>query len=538
MERGAKNGPSTVTDLLAVAARANPEGAALVWQGAAMSYRALEEASRRVAGGLAALGVGRGDRVAFWLPNMPAYLVLYFACVRLGAIAVAVNTRYRAAEVEDILGRTAAKLLVLWPGFRGIDFPGILAEVDRAALDRLETVVVCGEGDGAPNLDLPGRRIVRYRELTAQAPRGRDRATPGLGCNIFTTSGTTRAPKFVLHANAGIARHAAEVARDFGFDDPGTVTLMALPLAGVFGFAGTMATLAAARSVVLMPAFDAEEMLALIARHRVTHFDGSDDMIDRLLDAGGDEALFRRVRFAGFAAFNSALADIVERAERRGLRLVGLWGMSEMQALVARRDARAPAAERKKAGGRLVSPHGAARVRDPESGRLLAPGEAGELEIAGPSRMLEYWGDPEATRATLTDDGFVRTGDLCRMEKDGGFEFLSRMGDVLRLGGYLVSPAEIEDELLSHPVVEAAQVVAATGAGGQRAVAFVVLRRDAAFHEEALRAHCARRLAGYKVPVRILALDAFPVTESANGVKIQRAKLREMARTALADPAA
>jgi fatty-acyl-CoA synthase len=252
-------------------------------------------------------------------------------------------------------------------------------------------------------------------------------------------------------------------------------------------------------------------------------------MIAKLIDACRDDTIFRRVTMAGYAAFNAALDDIVERAESRGLRLIGLWGMSEMQALVARRDPESDSGERGKAGGRLVSASGGARVRDPESGRLLPGGEAGELEITGPSRMREYFENQEATRETVTEDGFVRTGDLAVMESDGGFEFLSRMGDVLRLGGYLVSPAEIEGELKTHPSVAGAQVVSTPTPGGERAVAFVIPQSGITLECEDVRAHCARRLARYKVPAKVVTLDEFPVTVSANGIKIQRTRLRELA---------
>jgi fatty-acyl-CoA synthase len=153
--------------------------------------------------------------------------------------------------------------------------------------------------------------------------------------------------------------------------------------------------------------------------------------------------------------------------------------------------------------------------------------------MTGPSRMVEYLDDPEATAAALTGDGYVRTGDLAVLEPDGGFEFLARMGDALRLGGFLVSPAEIEAEVVDLAGVEAAQVVAVNADGRNRAVAFVLLEAGAPFDEADARARCAARLADFKRPARIIPLDAFPVTDSANGLKIQRAKLRALAAAAL-----
>jgi len=193
--------------------------------------------------------------------------------------------------------------------------------------------------------------------------------------------------------------------------------------------------------------------------------------------------------------------------------------------MAARRAPEDSAERRAVPGGRLISPDAQIRVRDPETGALLAAGEDGALEIHAPSRMLGYYGDPAATDAALCEDGFIRTGDLGRLEADGAFTFLARMGDALRLGGFLVGPAEIEAEIQSYPSVENVQVVAA----GNRAVAFIILAAGAALDEAAIQAHCARRLAKYKVPAKVIVLDAFPTTDSANGVKIQRARLRAMA---------
>jgi fatty-acyl-CoA synthase len=176
----------------------------------------------------------------------------------------------------------------------------------------------------------------------------------------------------------------------------------------------------------------------------------------------------------------------------------------------------------------------AVRVRDPDTGRLLGLGESGELEMRGPSLMREYFGDEAASRAALSEDGFVRTGDLGRLLDDGSFLFEARMGDVLRLSGFLVAPAEIEAHLQRHPSIDGAQVVGVSTAAGLKPVAFVTRRKGARFDEAELTAHCAAGLARYKVPTRILAIEAFPTTMSPNGRKIRKAELRERASALLA----
>jgi fatty-acyl-CoA synthase len=220
--------PLTLSALLGAAAGRAPDGPALIHGERRLSFAELEASSRRVAQGLAELGVAPGDRVALWLPNVPAWFTLYLACARLGAIAVAVNTRFRSAEVEDTVGRSGAKVLALMPGFKAIDFAAILADVDGAALDRLESVIVYedGSGGGAPEHGL-GRRVVRYANLESRPPHDEDHGLPETGCAIFTTSGTTKAPKFVLHSQSGVVAHARQVARDFGYDAADGVMLQA-----------------------------------------------------------------------------------------------------------------------------------------------------------------------------------------------------------------------------------------------------------------------------------------------------------------------
>src|SRR5689334_20714555 len=139
-----------VWTLLADVAEATPDAPAFIHGEQRLSFAELLDCSARAAQGLADLGVGPGDRVALWLPNIPAYPILYFACARLGAIAVAVNTRYRAVEVADIVGRSGAKVLACAPAFRRIDFLSILADVEPAALDKLAAIVVVGEEPAAP----------------------------------------------------------------------------------------------------------------------------------------------------------------------------------------------------------------------------------------------------------------------------------------------------------------------------------------------------------------------------------------------------
>jgi len=508
-------------------------GIALIDRDRPVTYAELDGEARRLASGLAALGVARGDRVALWLPNLSAWLACFFACARLGAIAVSVNTRFKASEVGDIVGRSGASVLVFWPDFRGIDFAAILADCDRGALRGIANIVAYDEADTVPARVLD-REVVAYRVLVAGEPLDEARGGEDDGCVIFTTSGTTRAPKFVLHNQRTVIRHGIDVARDFGWGDPATRVLVTAPLCGVFGFANAMAALAAGQPLVMFPTFDARESASAVRRHAITHANATDEMISLMLDAAPEPRPFPSARWFGYAAFSPTHADLPARAAARGLNVVGLYGSSEVEALFARQREDAPLPERWQAGGKPVAPEAQVRACDPEAGGVLAHGAAGELQFTAPSRMVGYFGDEAATRAALTPDGFFRSGDLGYTTGDGRFVFLARMGDALRLGGFLVSPAEIEAVLAEHPSVAAAQVVGARTASGLKPVAFVIRAEGAAFDEAELVAHCAARMAKFKVPVRVEAIDAFPVTPGANATKIQKHRLREIAETLLA----
>ena len=467
---------------------------ALIFEDRAISATELADRASRLAGGLAASGVDAGDRVALWLPNRPEWLELHLALARLGALTVAINTRFRAHEVRELLERSKARALAFAPGFKGIDFEGILDEVGGGA----EPIRV-----GEP----------AYEALLEHDPAP-DASEPGAPCVAFTSSGTTGRPKLVVHDQRGIVTHARAVAAGFGYDAPDCVALAMLPLCGVFGYDSALGALAGGAPVVLQEAFDARESAALIARHRVTHANGSDAMVLRLLEAAPDPPL----REAGFAAFDGDPREVVDAADAAGTTAYMCYGSTEVQALLAHAPQDGTPERRAVAGGPPVSAETEVRVADD-----------GELEIRGPSVMAGYLGDEEPD---LTPDGFLRTGDLGRTTDDG-FAFTARRGDALRLGGFLVSPREIEAFLEGDDDVAEAAVVAVEYEGAQRPVAFAVAREGTVLDEGAALQRCRASLAAFKVPRRLVELGELPATESANGRKVQRSQLRKLAAEAL-----
>jgi fatty-acyl-CoA synthase len=310
-----------------------------------------------------------------------------------------------------------------------------------------------------------------------------------------------------------------------------------LPFCGTFGMTGLLAFFAAGAPIHLLDVFDAASALRLLQAERITHSFGSDEMFRRILSLTDAQRPFPDAQVFGFAAFQPGWREFAAAADARGLPLYGLYGSSELQALFSIGRADAPFADRIEGGGWPMSSEAIVRVRDTETGELVGPGLSGELEIRAPSRFLGYFRNPEATTAATTADGFFRTGDLGQLRGDGSFIYQTRAGDALRLGGFLVSPGEIEDELKSCTGVGDAQVVGVEINGQARCAAFVIAADKKAVTADALVVRLRERLAGYKVPARIFFVDAFPVTDSANGIKIQRGKLRTMAmeRIAAAD---
>ncbi|SED73292.1 fatty-acyl-CoA synthase [Rhizobiales bacterium GAS188] len=505
----------TLSSILARNVAQRPRAPAATDEGGSLDWQQLAALSEGYAALLSRQGVRASDRVALWLPNCVDYLALIFACARLGALAVHVNTRFRTAEVGYLLRRSRASVLVTAYGFGPVDFPALLAEI--AAEDR--NALRCVIARKAAAREVAGLPVV------ALEPSGRidGVASPEAPCLTFTTSGTTSGPKLVLHSQRSIAGHASDVAAALATGKAGSCLLSAVPLCGTFGLSLAMGSAAGGAHIVLMDQFDGAEAEALIRRHAVTHTGGSDDMLGRIAKAAAGRP-FDTLVFTGFASFTPTAAAAVAAAEALGMKPRGLYGSSEVQALFAI----APESRRTMDGGVPVSPAAEISVRDPESGDPVPDDQDGELCLRAPSFFSGYLDDAAATARAFTADGFFKTGDLAR-HVPPGFVFKSRIGDSLRLGGFLVNPEEIEGFLQSLPGVAEAQVVAAENGRDRVAFAFIRAAPNANPQESAILAACRKSLARYKQPARVVALDAFPVTESPNGVKIQRVKLREMA---------
>ncbi|SDG55377.1 fatty-acyl-CoA synthase [Bradyrhizobium sp. Rc2d] len=502
---------------------------AFVFDGTPVSRAEFAGRIEQTAAWLAAQGIGRGDVVAVWLVNRIEWLALLFAAARLGAVVAAVNTRYRSAEVAHLLRVSGAKLMVVEAAFRSIDFAAILADIAKDEVPALRQLAVVG-ADAIP-AHWPCVRFDAFDRAYPPAPPAQDDID--LPVLLYTTSGTTRGPKLVAHSQRTLATHAASIVQALKLDPQRHSLLAMLPFCGTFGMTSLLGFIAAGAAIHVLDAFEAAPAAKILSECRITHSFGSDEMFRRILALTDAPRPFPHLEICGFAAFQPGWRELAAKTEARGMPLFGLYGSSEVQALFSIGRGSDAFADRIEGGGWPMSPDAKVRVRDVETGELAARGVSGEIEIRAPSRFLGYFNNPEATREAITADGFFRTGDIGHLRGDGSFVYETRAGDAMRLGGFLVAPGEIEDELKSCAGVADAQVVAVDLKGQARCVAFVIPAGEPP-RQDALTAHLRERLAGYKVPARIYVVDAFPVTDSANGVKIQRARLRAMAMERIA----
>lgn len=530
MQAAASDSGGAPARLFELLARAPFDAPALMQDGCSLSYGALAQRAERVARGLAALGLRRGERLAVMLPNGPEWVELAGACSLIGACIVSLNPRLGPKEAGDLISRGGCSGLVVSAAYRDGECLRALEQVAGDKRSSLRFALLC-------NADA-GRRVAGLDALP-YAQLGAPGARPDTGraedpCLIIATSGTTSLPKLVTHAQGRVAAHVRDAASAIGLG-PDSCILLAIPMCGAFGYTVALTALAAGARIVAMQDFEATQAGRLMQAEGVTHVFGTNDMLLRILEATPGERPFPALKMFGHANFTPGLVELPAEAERRGVAMRGFYGMSETLALFAAQSPQAPLERRAEGGGFAVCPTARLRVRHPDDGRALPVGEAGLFELHSPNVMIGYLDDAARTAEAFTDDGFLRTGDLARLEADGGFTFLSRLNDVLRIGGYLVSPPEIEDVIKHDEAVAACQVVAVQRPEGVRPVAFVVLKPGGAFDAAGLLARCRGALAVYKVPIRIFAIPSMPVTDGPNGAKVKKTELRDMAMALFAE---
>ena len=522
----------------------HPSAVMLVQDGHAVSYEQFNHQVHQTAAWLLQHGIQPRDHVAVWLVNRTEWLVLLFALAKIGATLVAVNTKYRAHELQYILTNSQATTLILQLNFKKIDFASVVKDVDAQALSHLQRVIMLDADDSTPTHLLERPVITFNPHSLVDDCFAKDATDQSLLADqniaFFTTSGTTKGPKLVMHTQRTLSEHAQHVASGYHFGEPDDKLLAALPLCGVFGLNSVLGAIAAGMPVVLMDFFDGNAAASLIKEQQITHMFGSDEMLRRLIE-NAESMPFPSLKTFGFASFSPRFIELATALIPRGIPMRGLYGSSEVMALFSLQQPDIPIEERALGGGYPAADALArVRARDPDSGAVCAPGVSGELEIHSPTLFKGYFNNPLATKEAFTEDGFFKTGDLGYVRTDGSFVYQSRMGDTMRLGGFLVDPTEIEQVLAEQPEIKSAQVVGIEIKGQLRPVAFVIAADPHSGHTNSetcdpkvILNRLTKQLAAFKVPTHLWFIDAFPATASANGDKFQRVKLREMAQQRL-----
>jgi fatty-acyl-CoA synthase len=537
---------ATLYEGLREVADRNPDATALHFRGERTTYAELLAESRALARGLADLGVGAGDRVAVWLGNRPEWVTTQLAVSRLGAAAVAVNTRYRTHELAYMLRDSGASVLVTEESFLGNDYLEMLAEVAPEVREDLpdefdpgsvplEAVVGLSTDPDFPAVRGYGAVLDRDRELAPSVDALDPTTDPEAPVTVFYTSGTTSDPKGCLQSSRSVLNHSYNVGSYLGLgsDD---VALGVLPFCGVWGFNTMLSALSRGIPLVVETHFEPERTLDLIETHGVTYCNAQAVMFDRMrrTEAFDPErvATLRR----GVTAFLTMGVDgeVLEELEAAfGFPLVQPYGISEGNSMVFVGDPDDPLEQRERVGGPPVHPDAEVRVVDPETGEGLPAGEEGELCLRGYNIMNGYHDKPEQTAAAVDDEGWLHTGDLGVRDEAGYFYYRSRLDDALRVRGFLVTPRDIEAALNGQPGVDQAQVVGASHPRhGQVPVAFVI-RADGSDGDDGdldaatLRESLAAEVADYKVPEDIEFVEEFPRTEGPHGAKVRKGELRE-----------
>lgn len=501
----------TIGQILPATAAAFGDKTALIFGDKRFSFAELETLTNRLAGGLADIGIEKGDRVTLYAQNGWEWIVAYYAIAKAGGVINPINVMLTPDEVAYVVKDCGAKALFTTAD-RAKPILGLAEDTDLAAIVTF--------GDDAP------AGAVAFGDLLS---RGSDTFAPvevpatDLS-TICYTSGTTGFPKGAMLSHRNVVLNAAMTAA-MNMRVADDVQITALPCAHVYGAAVMNLCMLLGSTFVMMERFDATEVMAAIQEHKATVMDGVPTMYLYILastefDSYDLSSLTRAV--VGGQPMPAAKSEEWER--RVSCPALELWGMTELAG---------PGLMQHSYGENRLGSVGIemlylrAKVVDPEDASKEMPnGEVGELMVSGPLVMMGYFGNEEATRETIEPDGWLHSGDLAKMDDEGYFFLVDRKKDMILTAGYNVYPAEIERVISSHPAVAMVGVGAkADEAKGEIAKAYVVLKPDGEASPEDIEKHCREQLAAYKVPREVQIVPDLPTTSTG---KILRRELHTL----------
>ncbi|MCP2299560.1 fatty-acyl-CoA synthase [Nocardia amikacinitolerans] len=514
-------------------AAAHPDREALVDlpTGRRWTYRELVAAVDTIASGLAARGLGKGDRVGIWAPNCAEWFLVQYATAKLGAILVNINPAYRTSELGYVLRQAGVRMLIAAPEFKTSDYVAMIEEV-RPECPGLDQVLILGGADWAAVADAPvdaERLAAVAATLSADDP-----------INIQYTSGTTGFPKGATLSHHNILNNGYFVGELCGYTEQDRICVP-VPFYHCFGMVmGNLAATSHGAAVVIpAPSFDPAATLDAVARERCTSLYGVPTMfiavlaeLDAVLEKTGATPDLSTLR-TGIMAGSPCPVEVMKRViDRLGMHEVCIcYGMTETSP-VSTQTRRDDDLDRRTATVGRVGPHLEVKIVDPATGLTVPRGEPGELCTRGYSVMLGYWDQPDKTAEAIDAARWMHTGDIGVMDADGYIAVTGRIKDMVIRGGENIYPREIEEFLYTHPDILDAQVIGVPDAKyGEELMAWIRMREGATpLDAEAVRAFCTGKLAHFKIPRYVHLVDEFPMTVTG---KIRKAEMREMAKELL-----
>jgi len=498
---------TTIADIVRVHAADRPEAVALVLGNRTITFAELDSRSSRAAQAFSAAGVGFGDRVAFIEKNGAEFFEVVCGLAKLGAVGVPVNWRLTAPEMLHIVEDAQAKVVVV-----GEEFFGHVVAIE----DRL-TASIVAIGDHA--------RWPRFSDWVARHPP----EDPGVTTEsddlafLMYTSGTTGPPKGVMLSNNNYFSKATGIADKWRFDAE-SVSLVVMPMFHMAGSGWALVGLAEGCTTVVLRDVDPPAILDAVARQRITNMLLVPAVIQMLLNTPSN-ADFSSLRAIVYGA--SPITDdvLIKGLKRFGCEFLQVYGLTETTGSITQLDDHDPVQR----PGLLRScgkPYPWVDVRIVDKQGVDVPnGTVGELWTRSPQNMLGYWNNPDATAATVTPDGWLKTGDAGYRDDDGYIYLHDRVKDMIVSGGENVSPAEVENVLMTHPDVGDVAVIGVPDEKWGEAVKAVVVPAAGSLPTESeLIAYARQRLAGFKLPKSVDFASTLPRTPSG---KLLKRTLRE-----------
>lgn len=498
-------------------------GEAIRWQEQVLSFQAFVDQIDIIQEELSALKLPRGSVLGLCMHNSPDWLTGYLAAIELGYNTILLNPKFGTGELDYIDGKIRVDGWIINERSGGSTVERFLEKKRKSIYDLRS---LCGD---------------RWQlVISEQEKKKRIDSKYPAGMTIFTTSGTTSGPKLVMHTQENMVKHLGSIGQPFQMSRESRF-IGYLPLCGIFGLEATLGILLNGGAVALFDKFDATDIRRHIISWKATHVLGDCDLLGvvfRGMSKHELEMTAKSVKYVGSGSFTSG--DSVPFgmwAWEQSIPVFGLYGSSEVHALFATRSRSDPLPLRLIGGGIPCDPDVKLRVRVPEARAGAGEGEESEsLEIKTPSGFVEYYGDPDKTARVRTEDGYIRSGDSATLSDDGGFTFHGRADDVIRLGGFLTSPAEIENRIMEIKGVAEAVVVPVTVLGRGSCAAFVKPHPDATVTGKDIQKCLEQRIATFKVPKFVWLISEIPHTLGANGKKYKRNELRHLAEKRIEAP--